>query len=119
MKFMYNPDNFAFLDSLAQRSPNRYCFRLDNKKMTDVLFVAKDKHEYFNVVPKHTVEFRMFKGTLYRHIFFRSFEFVRSLIEFELFVGISDCDKLHKYKGFVVKNKNQFPLLFEFINNFE
>jgi hypothetical protein len=66
--------NRAFIQTMAGRSANSYC-QIKNKKLTTACEWAGDRYEAVNLANPHTIEFRMFKGTLNRSVFFKALEF--------------------------------------------
>jgi hypothetical protein len=101
-----------------QRNPERWA-RIDpNKKVSDGGKINPNRYEAINLQNRHTVEFRLFKGTLKRESFFRSLEFVDALVHFCMPAnnGIADCIGLDKFFAHVDKNKKQYPNLHTFVN---
>lgn len=96
--FINKPENQEFIDFIAQRKANSY----NNRSDTKITGISKDKNLVFdtngntnrhydsvNVENEHTVEVRIFKGTLSYASVMKNFEF---------------CHALHRYVTFVASN---------------
>jgi hypothetical protein len=57
--FMNHPDNLWYIETIAGRSPNRYCKHLPGKEDT----ISNDRYEMVNLTNSQTVEIRIFAGT--------------------------------------------------------
>ena len=83
IKFIYNKDNRPFIKKIAQREEKQYAEFSEGK---DCAYVkgkrGLDKYTAVNLLPKHTIEFRLFRGTLNHRAFHKNLEFVHALIHF-------------------------------------
>lgn len=121
--FINNPENKSFIEFIAGRPANRYC-RIMKKKYKDAGMNGlgfgrqhEDRHEAINLMNRHTIEFRIFKGTLKRATFFKALEFVDAAIRF-CSCGensIKHCQSADNYIEYVKRNKKSYPHLWAFI----
>lgn len=116
--FMNNSANASFIEAVAGREINHFCAR-KTKKLTDALpkNQSRDRREVVNLTNKETIEFRVFKGTLYKQSLFRYLEFTDCLIKFCAVAenSIAYCRSVPKFIKYVENNKYQYPHLFAFI----
>lgn len=123
--FINNAENKAFVECIAGRPANHYC-RVMKKKHSDVGLDNRgmgrgrqheDRHEAINLMNQHTVEFRIFKGTLKRESFFKALEFCDALIHFCQLGenSIKHCQTVGNYIDYVQKNRKYYPHLWAFI----
>jgi hypothetical protein len=84
--FLNAPENSAFITTIAQRDAGGYCKRkADKGKLTGLAACAlarDDRYEALNLIPPHTVEFRIFKGTTRRDRAIKNIEFCAALCEY-------------------------------------
>lgn len=117
--FVNDAGNKSFIECIAGRAANNYC-KIQKKKHGDVQRPGghhEDRHEAINLMNPHTIEFRIFKGTLKRQSFFKALEFCDALIHFCL-VGnhsIKHCRSVKNFIGYVEENKKIYPHLWAFI----
>ena len=119
--FINSSTNAPFIEHMAGRDPGEWGKLDPNKTVADAKKKNKDRFEALNLQGKHTVEFRIFKGTLDKKTFFSRLEFCDALTEF-----CKDAEKvpLHNLHGvetfhtFVKENQHVFPHLAESMNTF-
>lgn len=75
--FVNEQINRKFMVTLAGRDSTRYC-QYKRKKFTDYKN-NRDRYEAINTTNNHTVEFRIFRGTLNKLHFFSNLEFVHAI----------------------------------------
>lgn len=78
--FLNEPAAVNFISKIAGRKPCNWC-KVHKKKLTDVR-KERDRYTALNVTNAHTVEVRIFKGTLAEAGFMKNLEFVQALVEF-------------------------------------
>lgn len=107
-----------FVEAIARRSNNHYA-KIAEKKAADVKNPS-DRYEAINLTNSHTVEFRLFKGTLNKDSFMRSLEFADAVTEFgkDPATGLQQVHGTRSFFDFVAKRSNDWPLLHDFIQNF-
>lgn len=128
MTFINNKDNFTYLKKLAQRY-NDYS-KIRDKKLTDVKFnkekykpkisyEEEDRYEALNTQNSDTIEFRLFKGTLFKQSIFRYLEFCHAIIKYSWpsSRSIKDSYNYLKFIEFVNKERKRYPNLHWFHNN--
>lgn len=85
-----------------------------------IMNLAKDKgghgsrYQAVNLTPAHTVEVRIFRGTLKKERFLKNLEFCIALYEFTMINSLVNC-KLEYFVGFVHRYRNEFPNLYHFL----
>jgi hypothetical protein len=78
--FLNEPAAVNFISKIAGRRPCHWC-KVHKKKLSDVR-KERDRYTALNVTNNHTVEVRIFKGTLAEAGFMKNLEFVQALVEF-------------------------------------
>ncbi len=78
--FINNPKHEDFIRAIARRYENGYC-NIKPKKIGSAA-QSIDRYEAVNLTPRHTIEFRLFKGTLKYESLIAAVEFTNALIEF-------------------------------------
>ena len=78
--FVNNPSHADFILAIARRYENGYC-NIKPKKIGKAA-QSNDRYEAVNLTPRHTIEFRLFKGTLKYESLIAAVEFTHALIEF-------------------------------------
>ena len=70
-----------------------------------------------NVTNNTTIEFRMFRGTLYKEYFYKNIEFVHALVKFTgpAVHSIDESQNVMCFKDFVAKRKDVYPNLVKFM----
>lgn len=90
--FVNNPDNEEFMTALARRygsAMTGYCRIKADKAKVGKAAQSEDRYEAVNVTPRHTIEFRIFRGTLKYESLVAAIEFVHALCEYTARCG--DC----------------------------
>jgi len=117
--FVNDANNKGFIECIAGRTANNYC-KIQKKKHGDAQRPGhqhEDRHEAINLMNPHTIEFRIFKGTLKRQSFFKALEFCDALIHFCLLGqnSIKHCRSVKNFIQYVDENKKTYPHLWAFI----
>ena len=108
--------NRRFITRLAQRRSEDYAkFKF---KTIDNYF-SDDKYEAVNLIPKNTIEFRMFKGTLKKESVFRALEFVDCIIKYCANNPIERCVSYKEFIDYVKQQRRFYPELKRFCDEFE
>lgn len=110
--FMNHPNNRYFIEVVAGRSSNYYT-RYIRKNFTDCTKIDESKYMALRTNKAHTIEFRIFRGTInYKHII-RNIEFVDALCDFcaPCVTSLSDIIDFRKFIKFVDANRHHYPLL--------
>lgn len=103
--------------AVAGRPSNRYT-TFGDKKLTDGRFGrGHDRYEALNTSGTHTVEFRIFRGTLNRESFIKNIEFVEAVIDFcrPASRSLADAGDPARFMEFVSKSRSSYPLLHKFL----
>jgi hypothetical protein len=127
MTFINNPSNAEFIQTVAQRTANTYC-PLNATKITrakdrsvfrDASGSAHSKYSAVNLSKKHTVEVRIFKGTLHYPSVMKNLEFLHALHTYVH--GFASASNLG-YEAFVswlvnpkLGNRKAYPNLFNYL----
>lgn len=78
--FVNDSANDAFMQALARRYETRYCSY--REKDLDEAHIPGDRYEAVNLTGRHTIEFRMFRGSLKLEAVIAAAEFCHALLEF-------------------------------------
>lgn len=78
--FVNDPGNDAFVTALARRYNTGYC-KVQEKDL-DTAHLSGDRYEAVNLTPRHTIEFRIFRGSLKFEAVVAACEFVHALLEY-------------------------------------
>jgi len=127
MTFINLPDNRKFMIAIAQRESSSYApFNetvIKNGKHTDIFRTKEgrsvDKYSAVNLCKPHTVEIRIFKGTLHYPSVMKNLEFLHALHTYSH--TVASCTDL-SWKTFVnwlkdtkTGNRKAYPFLFNFL----
>lgn len=120
LAFIYNPANFRFVKTIAQRHNDRYASfsNVDYGKPKRIKYPFDfDRYTAINLHNRNTVEFRMFRGTLLPKRLYKNLEFVDSLIEFTSTCNNSfgDCQGWETYVKYVTLQYKKYPYLYAFL----
>lgn len=98
--FINNKGNRKFIKMIAKREDKRFAKFL-TKKIMDYKNMSPDCHyEAINTSKKHTIEFRIFRGTLNSKTVVSYLQFVKSVIEFVRVTSLEDLNP-GKYTEFL------------------
>jgi hypothetical protein len=78
--FVHAPENDAFLTALARRYNTQYCRYLE-KDLENAAYPG-DRYEAVNLTGRHTIEFRVFRGSLKYEAVIAAAEFCHALLEY-------------------------------------
>ena len=79
--FVNDPDNRPLIETLARRYGTGYC-KVGKKKLTTAHHSDGDRYQAVNLCNRHTVEFRIFRGTLRYSSVMAAIEFSNAVIQF-------------------------------------
>ena len=115
--FVNHPVNRHFIQKIAGRSESKYC-KNHHKKLADSLHPEQGNYDEkrrvaVNVQNEHTIEFRIFRGTVRSCHIIRNIEFVDSLCDYcyPAARGFNDLFAPHPYIQYVMDNKARWPIL--------
>ena len=81
----------------------------------------EDRYEAVNFLPRHTIEFRLFRGTLKLETFYASLEFVHAVLNFVKTISsqkLIDIDYAwNKFCEYVKTDKKEYKNLITYMNN--
>ena len=86
--FLNAAPNRNFIETIAQREANSYCQPLEKPKPTNIKKRESDqisltsRYQALNLCNSHTVELRIFKGTLRKESVWKNLEFATALVRF-------------------------------------
>lgn len=115
-----DPANRALMRTIAGRNGNTYTVYDDNKKLRHGRWgCSLSRYESLNTGRRNTIEFRMFRGTLYKSSFLKNIEFVQAALEFTRPAARSlrDVNQPSAFLDFVSKSRKDYPNLFQFLVN--
>lgn len=115
VSFVNSENARDFVEAIARRKSDRWA-KLQPKKISEANKRNSSRYEAVNLQNPHTIEFRIFKGTLNKESFNRSLEFVDSVVEYCKQASLQDTHNLDKYHEFVLANKEHYPELAKFVN---
>ena len=130
VNFINSPHNTKFIDTIAQRRSGHYCSRADVPVTSglnrDVLIdkekVRHGKYTSVNLTKPHTIEVRIFKGTLAFPQVMKNFEFCHALHKYVTFHASINPVKSLFFEHFCswIKdpssgNRKMYPYLFDFL----
>lgn len=115
--FVSAHDNSHFIRRIAGRDANRYCKKVMKKLGDCHRDDDRDRYHAVNLCPSHTVEFRLFRGTLKRESFFRALEFVDAIIKYcePAARSIEDATSADAFTSWLLgdkKHKDAWPNLY-------
>lgn len=113
--FVNAPRNKNFIHVIAGRSAPNYA-ALKRKIMADAHVYSGSRYEAVNLANKHTIEFRIFKGTTKVPSLMKAIEFCDALIEFAKVTPTARAatSKL-KFLSFLRDNEERWPYLYGYI----
>ena len=119
MLVLINADSMqSLVHTVAGRGSSSYT-KYIKKKLTDGLAceLSDDRYEALNTSGEHTIEFRIFRGTLEPAGFIKNIEFVEAVLAYckPAARSLRDIDKPDKFIEFVYKSRKQYPVLNEFL----
>lgn len=119
LSFVNSATNKPFVEAVARRSSDRWAKLDPSKNITDATKRNSSRYEAVNLQNEHTIEFRIFKGTLNKESFYRSLEFVDAVVEYCKNIGLSDTHGTDKFFDFVKFNKKHYPELAKFVDVYQ
>lgn len=122
VSFVNNPENEGLITSIARRygqAATGYC-RIKDKSKLGKAHQSSDRYEAVNVTPRHTIEFRIFKGSLKYESVISAIEFANAMVEFTKAYSGYGCRDLtsDSFLEFIDKKiPGETKVLREYINN--
>lgn len=120
LSFVNAASNADFITAVAGRPSNRYSSLNPDKKPQDATKKNRSRYEAVNLQNDHTIEFRIFKGTLKPEAFFRNLEFVDAVVEFAKpsTSSLRSMIGTEPFFNFVASNHKKYPNLLKFCEKF-
>jgi ribosomal protein S26 len=115
MVFLNAPQNRRFVEAIAQRSENRYC-KIYEKKLTNPVYVNDhdERYEALNVTNRHTVEVRIFRGTVRADRFWKNMEFVDAMVQWTRDVSYRELTAA-RFVEYVRAHHSEYKYLFNYL----
>ena len=88
--FLNADENDRFIVRLARRSSNGYCKKKNDARVNRDACESFDRYERLNLTNRHTVEFRIFRGSLNRKTVLASVEFANAVMDFCAQAAVTD-----------------------------
>jgi hypothetical protein len=110
--FLNDPQNAAFVSTVAGRLPGHWC-KVSPKKPSDVRN-NPDRYVALNIGGR-TAEFRIFRGTLLASSFYKNLEFVAALVAFCAPAQRSIADAISHAKFCAWLDKKEYPHLWNYL----
>ncbi len=111
--FVNHPGNKKFIEKIAGRNSKAASRFLEDKGFADGMKPDPDKYCAVNIRPVHTIEFRIFRGTIrYKHIM-RNLEFVDAVCSY-CYPAARSLAAIKDYKQFILfcrANRKKYPRL--------
>lgn len=131
VEFYYHKGTRKLITDVAQRHSERYAsmredLDLVNHREKSSFLTCKshggvdsreNKYQAVNTCKPHTIEVRIFRGSLRWKTVLKNIEFVYASFEYSKKFPLSSMPDPQKFLEFVDANKNRFPNLFMFLNN--
>lgn len=117
--FINHPANKELLTKLARRESPRWAAMDPTKKPKDVRSRGS-RYVALNLLPTHTIEFRLFRGTFKPESFFAALEFVDALVNLSKpgMAGIEDMADPKTLIRYVATFHKEYPNLLNFLEGF-
>jgi len=122
--FVHSPENRELIEHIAERGSNKYNDFTKEKRITDYYDrTGGDKEARYtavNLLPKTTVEIRIFQTVLNRENIYKNLEFTKALIDF-CASGVYSYRDMNacKFTAFVSKYRKSYPFLHNFLKKRE
>lgn len=124
MKFVYENENFILLISQRQQAQLNTWANISYSKqglVNRAKTKKNDSEEHSRRytacnLTSHTLEVRVFRGTLNVTSFHKNIEFLKALYDFTLMTGIKDIN-IKNFKTHILKNSKQYNCLVDFLSN--
>jgi len=122
MKLFY--DNPKFITKISQRTSstnlNRWAsisddeHHIKNKAKEKRTYDYEERYTAVNVGREHTVEIRIFRGTLLPESFWKNIMFTKAAFEYSYKGKVNDMTEIG-FRHYIKTNKNEFPELYGFL----
>ncbi len=115
--FMNSKKLESLVHKVAGRTGNQYTQYIE-KRLSDGADNSPNRYEAVNTLGEHTIEFRIFRGTLAKDGFIKNIEFVEAVLEYtrpatRSLYTLEDEDA---FRDFVCKSRKSYPSLYAFLN---
>lgn len=111
--FINAPENASMVRSVAQRNCDNWGIIKSNKVIGHCGH-SDDRYEAINLLNKHTIEFRIFRGNVRKDRIMKNLEFVKATIDFTRDRSYRDLSG-DKFRAFVSGRRKEFKYLHEFL----
>jgi hypothetical protein len=115
---LFFSNNIPFIEFVAERAHNTYCKaeKKNIKKIRDKNWNddVGNRYEAINCTNRHTIEFRVFKGTTKPERIYKYLQFTACIIEFAETYGVEDMTE-GKFRDYVI-NKTKYEYLKRYIS---
>jgi len=122
MRLFY--DNPKFITKISQRISNTNLNRwasisdserhIKNKAKEKRTYDYEERYTAVNIGREHTVEIRIFRGTLFPESFWKNVMFVKAAFEYSYKGKVNDMTEIG-FRHYIKTNKNEFPELYRFL----
>lgn len=116
--FLHNPGNEAFIHCIAQRNPNEWAEIASTKKHGDAKRGENEsRYTALNLQNRHTVEMRIFRGTIDAREVFKNIEFCDALVRWcaPSVAGVNECRRWQCFAYWVHARRKDYPHLVEYL----
>lgn len=121
LKFIYENKDYMLKISQRKKCNLERWAKLDDDDY-DIVETAKnkngngDKYVAVNCNHPHSIEVRVFRGTLKKQSFYKNLEFMKALYSFTMDCRVKDVN-VHQFHQYVKDHKCDYSNLFHFIDN--
>lgn len=119
--FIHSPANRGFIEVIAERGANKYNDFTTKKSVTDCFDRTggnkEARYTAINLLPKSTIEIRIFKTVLNKSHVYKNLQFVKALIDYCSISGCShkEAETVEGFLKFVCRFKKTYPFLHNFL----
>ncbi len=119
--FINAKENKKFIETVAGRNSKAASRFLEDKRLGDGMRPDPDKYCAVNIRPEHTIEFRIFRGTIrYKHII-RNIEFCDAVCTYchPAARSLADMRSYRSFIAFCKDNRKLYPTLCHWMENYK
>ena len=115
-RFINDPNHGTFISKVAGRYDTSYARRAERAHVTDAPRFGVAKYSMLNVLPKNTIELRMFAGSSKYGTIIKNLEFTKALVDWTApsTAGVKDVTVDH-FQNFIKTNHRDYPVLAKFL----
>lgn len=112
MHFVTHKKNRRFIEKVAGRN-SEAASKFVDKGLDGALKPDPNKYHAVNIIPKHTIEFRIFRGTIRHQHIVRNLEFVEAVCAFchPASRSFKDMADYNKFLAYCAENRKLYPFL--------